>query len=112
MLGNSVSGVLGTQPSICLIRSATSIPDASKRAEEAVREGRQPRGRLKGCACSLGEDCLHTWTFRRSKGSAKAYQDDYLFASPALSDRLDECVALEFSLDWPSDHVPIVATFR
>jgi hypothetical protein len=83
-----------------------------ERQEEAVREGRQPRGRLKGCTCSLGEDCLHTWTFRRSKGSAKAYQDDYLFASPTLSDRLDECVALEFSLDWPSDHVPIVAMFR
>jgi len=80
--------------------------------QQTLREADPPRGRLAGCTCSLGSECLHTWTFRKSKASTVPYQDDYLFASPALAARLDECVALEFTPDWPSDHVPIVATLK
>jgi exonuclease III len=39
------------------------------------------------------------------------YQDDYLFASKSLADRLDECHALPVDQHSPSDHAPIVASF-
>jgi hypothetical protein len=69
------------------------------------------RGRLESCTCSLGDACRHVWTFRRHKSSLKGCQDDYLFASTALAERLDECRAIEFTNESPSDHAPIVATF-
>ncbi len=71
-----------------------------------------PRGRLEGCKCSLGDECMHTWTYRRSPTSKIAYQDDFLFASPALAKRLLKAEARPFTRDWPSDHAPIIATFR
>jgi hypothetical protein len=80
--------------------------------QQTLREADPPRGRLEGCTCSRGEECLHTWTYRTSETSTVPYQDDYLFASPALAARLDECAALGFTPGWPSDHVPIVATFK
>jgi hypothetical protein len=79
---------------------------------ESLRKNDPQRGPLRGCRCSLGKECLHTWTYRSSKGSQTPYQDDYLFASRALVKRLIECKALPFKPDWPSDHVPVVATFR
>lgn len=78
---------------------------------ESLRLHEPRRGRLKGCTCSLGNACLHTRTYRMS-GSRAPHQDDYLFASPALAHRLIRCTALPFTIDWPSDHVPIIATFR
>ena len=41
------------------------------------------------------------------------YQEDYLFASPALAERLRRCVAFN-PTGWYafSDHSPIVATFE
>jgi hypothetical protein len=62
------------------------------------------------CPCGLGDGCTHTWT-KRVRGSSVPYQDDYLFASPALGDRLESCYALPFTDASPSDHAPIVATF-
>jgi hypothetical protein len=73
-------------------------------------EVKRPRTALPGCPCGKGRGCRHTWT-KRVKGKAIAYQDDYLFASPALAKRLQSCVALPFTDDSPSDHTPIVATF-
>lgn len=69
-----------------------------------------PRGGLKDCPCRT-EDCLHTWTFRsRRKSLAEVpYQDDHVFASPALEEQLRSCWAADF-VD-ASDHAPIVATF-
>ena len=78
---------------------------------KTLRERNPERGRLENCRCDLGDDCRHSWTYRKSGSSAVAYQDDYLFASPGLEERLEECVAHRFRPGWPSDHVPIVATF-
>lgn len=78
---------------------------------ESLRLHDPDRGRLKGCRCGLADSCRHTRTFRKP-GSSVPYQDDYLFASPALAHRLISCNALPFAAEWPSDHVPIVATFR
>jgi exonuclease III len=41
------------------------------------------------------------------------YQEDYLFASPALAERLRRCLAFN-PTEWYafSDHSPIVATFE
>jgi exonuclease III len=41
------------------------------------------------------------------------YQDDYLFATPAMAERLVRCEALSPN-EWAShsDHSPIVATFE
>lgn len=79
---------------------------------KSLSENDPRRGRLDNCRCSLGDECRHTRTFRRTKSSTVPYQDDYLFASRALADRPLECTAREFTPDWPSDHVPIVATFE
>jgi len=79
---------------------------------EHIRINDPERGPLKGCKCSLGDECRHTWTYRKSRASTIPYQDDYLFASRTLADRLLTCTALPFSASWPSDHAPLVATFR
>jgi exonuclease III len=75
-------------------------------------ERTRPPGRLKGCACSLGEDCTHTWTRLDPRYPRTRYQMDYLFASPALAERLMRCEALS-PTEWSrfSDHSPIIATF-
>jgi hypothetical protein len=69
------------------------------------------RGRLETCTCSLGQDCRHVWTYRRNRASRTGCQDDYLFASQALVERLDECRAHPFTDASSSDHTPIEATF-
>jgi hypothetical protein len=79
--------------------------------QEHLRKNDPERGRLSGCRCSLGDECLHTWTYRSSIGSTVAYQDDYLFASPALARRLMDCTAAPFTPSSRSDHAPIIARF-
>jgi hypothetical protein len=78
---------------------------------QSPRNERRPRERLQNCTCSQGGDCRHVWTYRKHRGSSHACQDDYLFSSPALEERLDECYVPDFTDDSPSDHVPVVATF-
>jgi hypothetical protein len=80
--------------------------------QESLRRHHPDRGRLAGCKCSLRGECQHTWTFRRRKTSTVPYQDDYLFASPRLAERLERCDALPFTPTSTSDHAPIVATFN
>src|SRR6266508_4187978 len=79
-------------------------------------EAMRPPGVLDGCPCGQSEECSHTWTYRsrRRDRSHIRYQDDYLFASPALAedDRLLSCYALPFNDESPSDHAPIVGTFE
>jgi len=50
---------------------------------ETLTETDPERGRLKTCTCSLGADCRHVWTYRRSRSSKRGCQDDYLFAFQA-----------------------------
>ena len=70
---------------------------------------KQGRGPLEECGCGYGPDCEHIWTFRHKDSPTTKYQDDYLFASSELAERLDRCEALPFT--GASDHAPIVATF-
>jgi hypothetical protein len=65
-------------------------------------------GRLEGCPCSL-EACDHTRTRRDARYPNVPYQMDYLFASPALLQRLTSCEAID---GMPGDHFAIVATFE
>lgn len=73
----------------------------------------RPAGALKDCRCADGDDCTHTWTRLDPRHPMIPYQMDYLFASPALVERLVGCEALS-PLEWSrySDHGPIVATFE
>jgi endonuclease/exonuclease/phosphatase family metal-dependent hydrolase len=73
----------------------------------------RPPGRLEGCRCSFGDDCMHTRTRLDPRHPDIPYQMDYMYASPALAERLERCDVLA-PADWPSpsDHFPIVATFR
>jgi hypothetical protein len=70
------------------------------------------RGPLEGCPCRLGDDCPHTWTKVDLRYPRIPYQDDYLFASPAMAERPLRCEALN-PTEWSkySDHSPILATF-
>jgi endonuclease/exonuclease/phosphatase (EEP) superfamily protein YafD len=70
---------------------------------------KQKRGPLEECGCGYGPNCEHTWTFRHKDNPTTKYQDDYLFASPELAERLDRCEAIPFTA--ASDHTPIVAMF-
>jgi hypothetical protein len=75
----------------------------------------RPHGVLEGCKCQMGEECTHTWTKSVTPDAGKPnvpYQDDYLFASRAMGDRLETCKALPFDEASTSDHTPIVATFN
>jgi hypothetical protein len=69
------------------------------------------RAALAGCPC--GEDpCTHVQTFRRMRTAP--YQDDWLFASNRLADRVESLVVHNGpdSAAWDhSDHAPIQAVF-
>jgi exonuclease III len=71
-----------------------------------------PKGRLEDCTCTFGDGCTHTRTRRDPRRPEVPYQNDYLWASPALAKRLRSCQVLAsdkwFSI---SDHAPIVAEF-
>jgi exonuclease III len=73
-------------------------------------EATRPHGVLDDCPCGRS----HTWTYRsRRRGRSHIpYQDDYLFASPALArgGQLVDCKALPFT--EASDHAPVVASFE
>jgi exonuclease III len=58
--------------------------------------------------CRGRETCRHARTFYSKRRPHVAYQDDYLFASPALAERLVTCKALPVNATSPSDHAPIV----
>jgi len=77
-----------------------------------VLDRARAEGRLDGCPCSL-EDCRHTRTRLDPRKPEVPYQMDYLFASPAMAELLESCVVpSEEPWPAPSDHYPIVATFR
>ncbi len=68
------------------------------------------RGRLANCPCEHGDDCRHIRTYRRS-ASSSAFQDDYLFATTALADRISRA-EVDPGWDWASpvsDHAPLIA---
>ena len=73
----------------------------------------RPTGRLDGCRCGLGDDCTHTRTRLDPLNPDIPYQMDYLYASPTMAERLERCEVLA-PPEWPSpsDHFPIMATFR
>lgn len=79
--------------------------------EKTVLARDPPRGGLEGCQCGRGDDCTHTRTKFDPKRPTIPYQNDYLFASRKLAERLGDCIALPVTGDSPSDHAPIVATF-
>lgn len=76
-------------------------------------EEKRESGRLDGCRCVFGDDCRHSWTRLDPNHPDIPLQVDYLFASPALADRLTSCEALP-PPEWKtySDHSPIIATFE
>lgn len=68
------------------------------------------RGRLVDCPCEHGEDCRHIRTYRKSDSSS-AYQDDYLFATKSLANRMP-FAEVDPGWDWASpvsDHAPLIA---
>lgn len=68
------------------------------------------RGRLPDCRCDHGERCRHVRTYRKS-GSTGAYQDDYLFATRSLAERMLRA-EVDPAWDWNSmvsDHAPLIA---
>lgn len=73
------------------------------------------RGKLTNCWCDE-EVCRHVQTHRhRNSATARPWQDDYLFATSVLADRLVDCRAVDEGDPDPwslSDHVPVVATFE
>ncbi len=78
---------------------------------DCLETTRRP-GRLAGCPCTFGADCMHTRTRLDPRYPKIPYQMDYLFASPELAERLNRCSALDHDeCPSPSDHYPIVADF-
>jgi len=73
------------------------------------REGAAP---LEGCPCK-SPDCRHVNTYRHHrKPAAVPYQNDFMFATAALRERLNDCYAVEDEDVWRhSDHRPIVGVF-
>jgi endonuclease/exonuclease/phosphatase family metal-dependent hydrolase len=78
---------------------------------DALAEMRE--GVLDGCICSLGDECRHTRTRVDKRRPEVPYQMDYLFVSKKMRDRLSSCTVKSHE-EWPSpsDHLPIVATFK
>lgn len=79
-----------------------------------VRHTASSRRRLDICPCRA-DDCWHVETFRhrRSGPNPGFFTNDYLFASPALTERLHGLDVVNDRADaWElSDHCPIVARF-
>jgi endonuclease/exonuclease/phosphatase family metal-dependent hydrolase len=67
---------------------------------------------MDNCQCGRHSECIHTRTFLKKDDPDTPHQDDYLFASAELADRLEGCHALPLGAASPSDHAPIVATFN
>ncbi len=85
---------------------ASALPP--DRYEDPIR-----RTDMDNCRCLLRETCTHTRTYYDHRRPHIPYQDDYLFASPALAagDHLVLCSAQRVDPGSPSDHAPIVAIF-
>ncbi len=67
-----------------------------------------------GCPCSEEPPCGHVQTHRHNR-SDKPWQDDYLFASKELTERLSSLEVVDNVEPSPwefSDHCPLVATFE
>jgi exonuclease III len=86
---------------------AYGLVDLFERDQRQQQDQIEPDGE---CPCG-DKSCTHVWTFRsRDKRRARIrYQDDHVFASRALADRLKSCESLGFN--DASDHAPILATF-
>lgn len=71
---------------------------------------RLPRARrTEPCPCER-RGCRHRRTFRKSAEAAgRAYEEDFLFVSKRLADRLESCEVLPFRES--SDHAPLRARF-
>jgi len=73
---------------------------------------KRPKQQADADPCPCGDaGCRRHWrTYRRSEAApGLAYQEDFLFASRALADRLERCEVLPFQPS--SDHAPLRATF-
>ena len=73
---------------------------------------KRPKQQAAADPCPCGEaGCRRHWrTFRRSVAApGLAYQEDFLFASRALANRLEGCEVLPFQPS--SDHAPLRASF-
>jgi hypothetical protein len=67
---------------------------------------------LPGCPCGAAK-CRHVQTFRFAGRPHAPWQDDYLFASPRLANKLTACYADSAGAAWDySDHCPVVAEFE
>jgi hypothetical protein len=88
--------------------AAFGLIDLFARDREVRGDGRPS---VDDCACGQPACRTHVWTFRSRRIDLQhlRYQDDHVFASPALADRLLSCETRGF--DPTSDHAPIVATF-
>ena len=68
---------------------------------------------MDNCRCGLREACTHTRTYYDYRRPHIPYQDDYLFASPALAadGHLVSCIAQPVGPGSPSDYAPLIAVF-
>lgn len=74
---------------------------------------RNQRPVLADCPCDESPGCGHVQTHRHGR-SSKPWQDDYLFASRALAQKVVACEVVNDGSPSPwdfSDHCPVVATF-
>jgi hypothetical protein len=77
---------------------------------ERTRAGRQAEP---DCPCDNAPNCGHVRTHKH-RMSDLPWQDDYLFATPTLAERLTTCYAVHDDDPDPwslSDHCPVVAVF-
>jgi hypothetical protein len=73
----------------------------------------RPEGPLEGCGCRDGERCRHIRT-QRHPSSQRPWQNDYLFASAALTSRkvlTQARVHDSEAIEALRDHMPLVADF-
>jgi hypothetical protein len=91
----------------CWVRVHTGQPPT--REWVGATAGSHPT--LDGCPCS-DDPCRHVRTIRHAR-SAKPWQDDYLFATGALAERLRDCQPVSEARAWElSDHCPLLAEFQ
>ena len=75
--------------------------------QEAMAENVPNRKRMSGCTCHK-QRCSHVRMYLGTK-TPEPYEEDFLFASEAMVDRLEACSLVE-CID-SSDHAPVRATF-
>lgn len=75
--------------------------------------GRPARAQLQGCPCE-DAPCRHVQTHRHPR-STVPWQDDYVFVSERLAERVKRCAVVDSGEPDPwqlSDHLPIVLEFE